>query len=62
MHYINPIKQEFSTAKSYEHNLLDERYLVDMHQSLMAAKFGIVKDDNKLPTLHWLPKLHKRRY
>ena len=30
----------------------------------MAAKFGVfVKDDhNELPTLYWLPKLHKRPY
>ena len=62
MYYINTLKQELITAKTYEHNLLYERYHVDMHQSQMSAKFGIDKDDSKLPTLHWLPKLHKRSY
>ena len=30
----------------------------------MAAKFGLFVDEDhsKLPTLHWLPKLHKRPY
>ena len=30
----------------------------------MAAKFGLFvdKDHSKLPTLYWLPKLHKRPY
>ena len=30
----------------------------------MAAKFGlfVVEDHRKLPTLYWLPKLHKRPY
>ena len=46
--YINNLKQELSTAKPYEHNLPDERYVVDRHQCHMAAKFGgylnIIKD------------------
>ena len=30
----------------------------------MAAKFGVIVDEDhsKLPTLYWLPKLHKRPY
>ena len=30
----------------------------------MAAKFGLFVDEDhsKLPTLYWLPKLHKRLY
>ena len=30
----------------------------------MAAKFGVFvnEDHSKLPTLYWLPKLHKRPY
>ena len=30
----------------------------------MAAKFGLLIDEDhgKLPTLYWLPKLHKRPY
>ena len=38
--------------------------IVDRHRCYMAAKFGLVVDDDhsKLPTLYWLPKLHKRPY
>ena len=56
------MKQEFGSAKIYEHNLLDERYVVEKHRCHMAAKYVMFVDENhdKLPTLHWLPKLHKR--
>ena len=62
MYYINTIKQELSTVKTYlEHNLLDERSVVDRHRCHMAAKFGVVVDEDhsKLPMLYLLPKLHK---
>ena len=57
--YINTIKQELSTAKTYGHTLLHERYVVDRHRCNMAAKFGAFVDENhsKLPTLYWLPSL-----
>ena len=62
MYYINTLKQELSTAKTYGHNLLDERFVVD--QCHMAAKFGVYVDEDhsKLPTLYWLPKLNKIPY
>ena len=61
-YYINTLKQELSTAKTYEHNRLDETHIVDKHQCHMAAKFGVSVDEDhsKLPTIYWLPKLHKR--
>ena len=63
-YYINTLKQELSTAKTYEHNRLDETSIVDRHQCHMAAKFGLFVDEDhsKLPTLYWLPKRHKRSY
>ena len=35
-----------------------------MHRCHMAAKFGLYVDEDhsKLPTLYWLPKLHKWPY
>ena len=64
MYYINTIKQELSIAKKYEHNLLDEMSVVDIHQRHMAAKFSMFVDEDhrKLLTLYWLPKRHKRPY
>ena len=49
--------------KTYEHNRLDEMYIVDRHRCHMAAMFGVFDDDHsRLPTIYWLPKLHKRPY
>ena len=64
MYYINTLKQEHDTAKTYEHILLDERSIIDRLRCHMAAKFGVFvdEDQSKLPTLYWLPKLHKRPY
>ena len=64
MYYVNTIKQELSTAKTYERNRLDETSVVDNHRCYMAAKFGVFVDEDhsKLPTLYWLPKLYKRLY
>ena len=64
MYYINTIKQVLGTAKTYEHNRLDETSVVDRHRCHMAAKFGVFVDEDhsKLPTLYWLPKLHNLPY
>ena len=61
-YYINTLKQELSTAKTYEHIRLDEASIVDRHRCHKAAKFRLFVDEDhsKLPTLYWLPKLHKR--
>ena len=62
-YYIYTLKQELSTAKTYEHNRLDKTSIVDRHRCHMAAKFGLFVDDDhsKLLTLYWL-KLYKRPY
>ena len=41
MNYINTLKQELSTANTYENNWLDKRSVVDRHRCHMAAKFGM---------------------
>ena len=64
LYYINTIKQELSTAKTYVNNRLDETSIVDRHRCHMAAQFELFVDEDhsKLPTLYWLPKLHKLPY
>ena len=64
MHYINTLKQELTTAKTYDHNRLDETSVVDKQRCHMAAKFGVFVDEeySRLPTLYWSPKLLTRRY
>ena len=64
MYYINTLKLELSTAKTYEHNRHDERSVVDKHGCHMMAKFGLFvnEDHSKIPTYYSLSKLHKRPY
>ena len=64
MYHINTLKQERSTAKTFEQYRLHKTSAVDMHRRHMAAKFGVFvgEDHSKLPTLYWLPNLHKRPY
>ena len=60
---FNTLKQELDTAnKTYEYNLLDEKYMVDRHRCHMASQFGVFVDEDhsKPPTLYWIPKLHER--
>ena len=64
MYYIKTLKQDLSSAKTYEHNMFDETFVIDKQRCHMASKFGVFVDEDysKLPTLYWLPKLHKRPY
>ena len=39
-YYINTLKQELSTAKTYEHNRHDETSIVDRHRCHMAVSLG----------------------
>ena len=48
MYYINTLKQELSTAKTYEHRLLDKRSFIDRHRCYMAAKI-VSEYDQEIP-------------
>ena len=54
------LKQDYSTAKAYEHNLLDERSVIDRHLCHMGAKFSVSVEENhgKHHTLYWLHEIH----
>ena len=56
--YINNLKQELGTAKTYEHNLFDEKSVVD--RCHMAAEFSVFfdEDHSMFPTLYLLPNLY----
>ena len=59
--YIDTLKQELGTAKTYEHTLLDEKSVVDRYRCHMAAKVGVSVDEDhsKLPTVYRLPNFIK---
>ena len=61
LHYINTLKQELNGTKAYGETSIDEKYVVYSHSNKIPNKFAVdVKD--RLPTMYWLPKLHKRPY
>ena len=63
-HYINTLKQELNGTKAYEETSIDEKSVVYSHSNEIPNKFAVdVKErQDRLPTMYWLPKLHKRPY
>ena len=64
LHYINTLKQELNGTKAYEETSIDEKAVVYSHSNEISNKFAVdVKErQDRLPTMYWLPKLHKRLY
>ena len=64
LHYFNTLKQELSGTKAYEETSEDEKSVVFGHCNYVALKFfvNVKEQQDKLPTMYWLPKLHKRPY
>ena len=60
LHYINTLKQELNGTKAYKKTSTDE----NSHSYDLPHKFAVnVKErQDKLPTMYWLPQLHKRPY
>ena len=46
MYYISTLKQELSTAKTYEYNRLDDTSTVDRHRCHVAVKVGVFDDED----------------
>ena len=51
-------------TKAYEEASIDEKIVVYSHSNEIPYKFGVYDKErqDKLPTMYWLPKLHKRPY
>ena len=64
LHYINTLKQELNGTKAYKETSTDEKTVVNSHSNDLPYKFAVnVKErQDKLPTMYWLPRLHKRTY
>ena len=63
--YINTPKRELVDTNAYKlQPSLSERVIVDGHGCHTALHFGVKAKENqdKVPTLYWLPKLHKKPY
>ena len=57
-------KKELGSTKTYERISTDERSIGNTHSIDITTKFAVsIKEkQDRLPTLYWLPKLHKRPY
>ena len=64
LHYINTLKQELNGTKAYKETSTDEKTFFNSHSNGIPYKFAVnVKErQDKIPTIYWLPKLHKRPY
>ena len=65
MYYINTLQCELVDTNAYKlQPSLSERVIVDGHGCHTALHFGVKAKENqdKVPTLYWLPKLHKKPY
>ena len=65
LHYINTLNwQELNGSKVYKETSTVEKIVVDSQSNDLPYKFAVnVKESqDKLPTMYWLPKLHKRPY
>ena len=62
--YINTLKQELSGTKTYEQTSEKEKSVIINHIFHNATRFAVSvnKDQERLPTFYWLPKLHKKPY
>ena len=64
LYNINTLIQELGSTKTYERMSTDERSIVNTHSIDITTKFAVsIKEkQDRLPSLFWLPKLHKRPY
>ena len=63
-HYVNTLKQELDDTRAYLETDTDEMSVVNAHLNDLPVKFSVCVNEgqDKLPTMYWLPKLHKRPY
>ena len=64
LHYVNTLKQELDGTRAYLETDTDEVSVVNAHLNDLPVKFSVCvyEGQDKLPTMYWLPKLHKRPY
>ena len=64
LHYVNTLKQELDGTRAYLETDTDEVSVVNAHSNDLPVKFSVCVNEgqDKLPTMYWLPKLHKRPY
>ena len=61
---LNTLKQELDGTRAYLETDTNEMSVVNVHLNDFPVKFSVCVNEgqDKLPTMYWLPKLHKRPY
>ena len=62
LYYINTLKRELVDTNSYKlQPCLSDRVVVDGHGCHSDLHFGVkaIENQDRVPTLYWLPKLRK---
>ena len=64
LHYVNTLKQELDGTRAYLETDTNEMSVVNAQLNDLPIKFSIcvIEGQDKLPTMYWLPKLHRRPY
>ena len=64
LHYVNDLKHELDGTRAYLETYSDEISVGNAHLNDLPVKFSVYVNEgqDKLPTMYWLPKLHKRPY
>ena len=65
MYYIDTLKRELVDTSAYKlQPSLSEKVAANGHGCHTALHFGVKAKENqdRVPTLYWLPKLHKKPY
>ena len=62
LHYVDTLKQELDGTRAYLETDTDEVSVVNAHLNDLPVKFSVCVNEgqDKLPTMYWLPKLHKK--
>ena len=63
LHYIDVLKQEIMNTKSYVSAHIQEKTVVSDHVTKCEQlRAGCEITQHKLPTMYWIPKLHKKSF
>ena len=63
LHYVNVLRQELTHTKAYEAVSIPENDIVSAHvEKSLDFQLTVPITQHKLPTMYWIPKLHKTPY
>ena len=64
LHYVNTLKLELDGTRAYLETDSNEMSVVNAHLNDLPVKFSVCVNEcqDKLPTMYWLPKIHRRPY